>query len=518
MPLRRAAAAYGTVEGARARPGPGSARSSRAGELAGRARGRSSARGRPASISSRTLATICRSAALGRSPPSVPSAIQPSTLSRWPGSAARSARDRVRRRPRSACARAARHGPPASARDRPRRRRDAAWRPRGSDCLGARVAASARARSGAATSGWSTSSPHASASRPPRAAAGYSGGSGWRASSSRRIAREPTHLVAVVEHDAGHGAAPKRSLLGRAWKAGTRSTRSVRDALELERLASRSRTGARPGRRRAWRSCAVVCSAPCCSSSTSATPRRTSAPTTATGWSSTGASRPCATSTSDELGAALRNLLALRALGFDDIDASIVSSTVPALRPEWTAMAARYLGHEMPVVGPGVKTGMPIRIDNPRELGADRLVNAVAAYDAVGGPCIVVDLGTALTFDIVSERRRVRRRHHRARRRDLDGGADLSAPRRCRRSTSTPPRTLIGKGTVDAIRSGVIYGFAAQVDGIVDAPARGARRGDRGDRHRRPGHRRSSRSASRSTRSTTCSRSRACGSSGSATR
>src|SRR5918912_3170577 len=70
------------------------------------------------------------------------------------------------------------------------------------------------------------------------------------------------------------------------------------------------------------------------------------------------------TSTSDELGAALRALLALRGLTFDDLDASIVSSTVPQLRPEWTAMAARYLGHEMPAIGPGVRTGMPIRIDN----------------------------------------------------------------------------------------------------------------------------------------------------------
>src|SRR4051794_33200328 len=108
-------------------------------------------------------------------------------------------------------------------------------------------------------------------------------------------------------------------------------------------------------------------------------------------------------STADELGAALRALLALRGLSFGDVDASIVSSTVPQLRPEWTAMAARYLGHEMPVVGPGVRTGMPIRIDNPRELGADRLVNAVAAYEKVGGPVVVVDLGTALTFDVVSD-------------------------------------------------------------------------------------------------------------------
>ena len=85
-------------------------------------------------------------------------------------------------------------------------------------------------------------------------------------------------------------------------------------------------------------------------------------------------------STADELGAALRSLLELRGMTFDDVHASIVSSTVPQLRPEWTDMARRYLGHDMPVVGPGVRTGMPIRIDNPRELGADRLVNAVAAY------------------------------------------------------------------------------------------------------------------------------------------
>src|SRR6266576_3677287 len=82
-------------------------------------------------------------------------------------------------------------------------------------------------------------------------------------------------------------------------------------------------------------------------------------------------------STADELGAALRNLLALRGLGFDDLDASVASSTVPELGPEWVTMAARYLGHEMLLVGPGVKTGMPIRMENPRELGPDRLVEAV---------------------------------------------------------------------------------------------------------------------------------------------
>jgi type III pantothenate kinase len=173
------------------------------------------------------------------------------------------------------------------------------------------------------------------------------------------------------------------------------------------------------------------------------------------------------TSTSDELGAALGNLLALRGLAFSDIEASIVSSTVPQLRPEWTEMAARYLGHDMPVVGPGVKTGMPIRLDNPRELGADRLVNAVAAYEAVGGPVIVIDFGTAITFDIASAEGEY-----------VGGiiapGVEISMEALTQRAAAlpkidlTPPRSLIGKGTVDAIRSGVIFGTASMVDGMVD--------------------------------------------------
>jgi type III pantothenate kinase len=171
-------------------------------------------------------------------------------------------------------------------------------------------------------------------------------------------------------------------------------------------------------------------------------------------------------STADELGAALRALLGLRGVTFDLIDASIVSSTVPQLRPEWTAMASRYLGHDMPVVGPGVRTGMPIRMDNPRELGADRLVNAVAAHDALGGPCVVVDFGTAITYDCVSAGGEY-----------LGGiigpGVEISLEALTSRAAAIPkidllrPRMLIGKSTVDAIRSGVVYGFAAQVDGIL---------------------------------------------------
>jgi type III pantothenate kinase len=172
-------------------------------------------------------------------------------------------------------------------------------------------------------------------------------------------------------------------------------------------------------------------------------------------------------STADELGARLRSLLALRELAFSDLDASILSSTVPQLRPEWTAMVERYLGHEMPVVGPGLKTGMPIRMDNPREVGADRLVNAVAAYDRVGGPCVIVDFGTAITYDIVGAGGEY-----------VGGiiapGVEISMEALTSRAAAipkidlTPPRALIGKSTVEAIRSGVIYGFAAQVDGMLE--------------------------------------------------
>jgi type III pantothenate kinase len=172
-------------------------------------------------------------------------------------------------------------------------------------------------------------------------------------------------------------------------------------------------------------------------------------------------------STADQLGSALRSLLGLRGLGFEDIDSSIVSSTVPALGPEWCEMAARYLGHAMLAIGPGVRTGMPIRYDNPREIGPDRLVNAVAAHERLGGPCVVVDFGTAITFDLVSAAGEY-----------LGGlimpGVEISLEALTERAAALPkvditakPRTLIGKTTVDAIRAGVVYGTAGAVDAIV---------------------------------------------------
>ncbi len=171
-------------------------------------------------------------------------------------------------------------------------------------------------------------------------------------------------------------------------------------------------------------------------------------------------------STGDELGAALSNLLGLRGLSFADVSGSIVSSTVPQLSEQWTVMARRYLGHEMLVVGPAIRTGMPIRIDNPREVGADRLVNAVAAYERVQDTCVVVDFGTAITYDAVSAAGEY-----------LGGiitpGAEISIDALYDRAAKLPkvelaePRGLIGKSTVEAIRSGIVFGFAGQVEAIV---------------------------------------------------
>ena len=143
-----------------------------------------------------------------------------------------------------------------------------------------------------------------------------------------------------------------------------------------------------------------------------------------------------------------------------------MSSTVPQLRPEWAEMADRYLGHPLLVVGTGLKTGMSIRYDNPREIGPDRLVNAVAGYAKVGGPCVIVDFGTAVTHDVVSATGEY-----------LGGvifpGVEISLEALTERAAALPkidltePRGVIGKTTVDAIRSGVLYGYAGMVDGII---------------------------------------------------
>jgi type III pantothenate kinase len=170
--------------------------------------------------------------------------------------------------------------------------------------------------------------------------------------------------------------------------------------------------------------------------------------------------------TADELATGLVGLLALRGLSLDDVSGAVVSSVVPQLSHEWAELGSRYLGGALQVIGPGVKTGIPIRTENPHETGPDRLVNAVAAYDRIGGACVVVDFGTAVTHDVVSAAGEY-----------LGGvifpGVEISLEALSERAAAlpkvdlTPPRGVIGKSTVDAIRAGVLYGFAGMVDGLV---------------------------------------------------
>jgi type III pantothenate kinase len=170
--------------------------------------------------------------------------------------------------------------------------------------------------------------------------------------------------------------------------------------------------------------------------------------------------------TGDELAIVLVSLLDLRGNKLSDVDGAIVSSVVPQLGHEYERVSQRYFGGSLIVVGPGVKTGVPIRTENPHEVGADRLVNAVAAYERVGGACVVVDFGTTINYDVVSGQG------------ELLGaiftpGIEISMQALAQRAARLPnvdiepPRELIGRSTVASIQSGIVYGFAGQVDGIV---------------------------------------------------
>jgi type III pantothenate kinase len=172
------------------------------------------------------------------------------------------------------------------------------------------------------------------------------------------------------------------------------------------------------------------------------------------------------TATADELALVLSAILRLRDLTLRDVDAAMISCVVPSLAQEYDKMLLRYLDGKGALVGPALKTGMPIRIDNPRELGADRLANAVAAYDRVGAACIAVDFGTAVNYDVVSAEGEY-----------LGGviapGIEISLEALSQRAAALPrvplaaPRAAVGRGTVEAIQSGVVFGYAGQVDGLV---------------------------------------------------
>lgn len=170
--------------------------------------------------------------------------------------------------------------------------------------------------------------------------------------------------------------------------------------------------------------------------------------------------------TADELATRISALLALRGLSLAMVDATAISSVVPRLSVEYQRMTPPYLGHECLMVAPGIKTGMPIRLDNPHELGADRLVNAVAAYAQVGRACAVVDFGTAITVDAISDAGEY-----------LGGaiapGVQISTEALSERAARLPevdfaePETAIGRTTQASLQSGMIYGFAGAIDSIA---------------------------------------------------
>ncbi len=171
--------------------------------------------------------------------------------------------------------------------------------------------------------------------------------------------------------------------------------------------------------------------------------------------------------TSDELALLLRGFLEQRGLDLRrDVTGVCVASVVPDVTGQFREMAAAYLSHEPLVVGPGTKTGVPIATDNPREVGADRVANTLAAFTMFGGPAIVVDFGTSTNFDVVSATGEFLGGVI-APGLQISAGALFGRTARLTRVDLQPPRSPIGRSTVEAIQSGLLYGTAGEVDGIV---------------------------------------------------
>lgn len=172
--------------------------------------------------------------------------------------------------------------------------------------------------------------------------------------------------------------------------------------------------------------------------------------------------------TADDLAAVFGELLQQQGLSFSSqITGVVISSVVPTSTQALREMVDRYFNFPPVVVEPGTRTGIPILTDNPREVGADRIVNALAAHARYGGPCIVIDFGTATTYDAVSEKG------------EFLGGVIAPGIQVSNRSLSSAtarlplvelhaPRCVIGKNTVEAIQSALIYGTAAEADGIIE--------------------------------------------------
>jgi type III pantothenate kinase len=171
--------------------------------------------------------------------------------------------------------------------------------------------------------------------------------------------------------------------------------------------------------------------------------------------------------TADEYAVLIHNLLQIEGLAWPSITAGIVGSVVPPVLFPLEELFKRHLKAPLLVVGPGVKTGMPVQTENPREVGADRIINGVAAYEQVRGACVVVDFGTATTFDAVSAKGEY-----------LGGaiapGIGISADALVRAAAKLPrveiarPPRVIGKNTVHSMQAGIVFGYAGLVDAIVE--------------------------------------------------
>jgi type III pantothenate kinase len=173
--------------------------------------------------------------------------------------------------------------------------------------------------------------------------------------------------------------------------------------------------------------------------------------------------------TSDELGVLFSNLFATSPVAMGSIEGAIIASVVPPLNNTVDELCRRYFNLTPLFVGPGIKTGMPILYDNPKEVGADRIVNAVAAYERYKDDLIVVDFGTATTFDCISGNGEY-----------LGGaiapGVMISCEALFQRASKLPrveifsqPRAAVAKDTISAMNAGIIYGYAGMVDGVVEA-------------------------------------------------
>jgi type III pantothenate kinase len=171
--------------------------------------------------------------------------------------------------------------------------------------------------------------------------------------------------------------------------------------------------------------------------------------------------------TADEYGILIRNLFDLEGLGHSDIAGIMIASVVPPLNWLLEEMAQKYFGLKALFLEPGTRTGMAIHYDNPQEVGADRIANGVAAYERYGGPCVVVDFGTAITFDAISQKGEY-----------LGGvicpGLGVSAEALFARAARLPrveirePERVIGTNTVASIQSGLFYGAVGLLDGVLE--------------------------------------------------